>query len=260
MPVLIGTSGWQYKDWRDRFYPKGVAQTRWLEFFAERFQTVEVNNSFYHLPKAETFAKWAKRTPGDFIVGVKASRYLTHIKRLKEPEEPVGRLMERARLLGGKLGPVLLQLPPNLQIDLPALARTLDLFGADVLLTVEPRHVSWFTPDLRSLLEERNVAYCLADRDAQPLGPVWRTAAWGYLRFHSGLTAPLPCYGRKDMAEWAARLADLWGPDDTVYVYFNNDPRGCAVRDAIVFAEEVAKVGLVPSRVPQLADVIAGDL
>jgi uncharacterized protein YecE (DUF72 family) len=125
VPVLVGTSGWQYAHWRGRFYPEGLGQARWLEHYADRFATVESNNAFYRLPEASTFEAWAARTPPDFVMAVKASRYLTHVRRLREPEEPVHRLLDRARHLGGKLGPVLLQLPPNLQADPEALDRTL---------------------------------------------------------------------------------------------------------------------------------------
>src|SRR5439155_11917199 len=132
MPCIIGTSGWQYKHWRDTFYPPDVPGSRWLEYFAARFQTVEVNNTFYRLPQASTFRTWAERTPDDFVVAVKMSRYLTHVKRLKDPEEPVSRFLERARCLGPKLGPVLLQLPPNLEASHDALARTLGLLTPSV--------------------------------------------------------------------------------------------------------------------------------
>ena len=124
MAVLIGTSGWMYRHWRETFYPKGVAQKRWLEFYAERFATVESNNAFYMLPEGPTFRAWAERTPGDFVMAVKMSRYLTHIKRLAEPDEPIRRFVSRASELGSKLGPVLLQLPPSLQLDIPRLRRT----------------------------------------------------------------------------------------------------------------------------------------
>src|SRR3954467_5359802 len=132
MTTRIGTSGWQYGHWRDRLYPRGVAQARWLEHYAERFATVESNAAFYRLPEADTFAAWAGRTPDDFVMAVKASRYLTHVRRLKEPEEPGGGLLERARRLGSKLGPILLQLPPNLQAELELLDRTLRCFPDDV--------------------------------------------------------------------------------------------------------------------------------
>jgi uncharacterized protein YecE (DUF72 family) len=255
MPVYIGTSGWQYRHWKEAFYPQGVPQKGWLEFYAQRFQTVELNNSFYHLPKAESFASWAERTPADFIVAAKVSRYLTHIKRLKDPAEPVSRFMKNASFLGSKLGPLLLQLPPTLQADLPALDQTLAEFPAPVRVAVEFRHPSWFTPETKKLLETRGAACCLADRDGKPVTELWRTADWGFVRWHHGLSRPPPCYRRKDMTEWAQRIAGLWSPEEDVYAFFNNDPRGCALRDAAVFARETEAVGLRPTRVPARDEV-----
>jgi uncharacterized protein YecE (DUF72 family) len=257
MPVLIGTSGWQYGHWRGRFYPQRLAQARWLEHYAERFATVESNNAFYRLPEAGTFAAWAARTPPDFVMAVKASRYLTHIRRLREPEEPVDRLLDRARHLGGKLGPVLLQLPPNLQADPAALDRTLRAFPAGVRVAFEPRHESWFSDEVRGLLAEHGAALCLADSPRRRT-PLWRTAEWTYLRLHEGRASPRPCYGRQALAGWAGRLADLVGPDADAYVYFNNDPAGCAVRDARVFARAAARAGLRPTRVPAAGEVRVG--
>ncbi len=254
MTVYVGTSGWQYRHWRDTFYPKGVAQSRWLEFFVERFQTVELNNSFYHLPKEETFAKWRERTPDDFILAAKMIRYLTHIKKLKEPQEPVARFMKHARHLGPKLGPILIQLPPTLRVDLPALEETLDEFPAGVRVAVEFRHDSWYTEQTRSLLEAKGAAFCLADSPRRTT-PVWRTTDWGYLRLHEGRGTPNPCYDEEALDEWARRLAEHWSVEDDVYVFFNNDPGGCAVRDVRVFARATTNAGLAPSRVPDAADI-----
>ena len=249
MPVLVGTSGWQYRDWRGRLYPQRLAQGRWLEHYAERFATVESNNAFYRLPEPATFAAWAERTPPDFVMAVKASRFLTHVKRLREPEEPVGRLLDHARHLGAKLGPVLLQLPPTLKADPPALERTLRAFPADVRVAVEPRHDSWWTDEIRDLLGAHGAALCLADSPHRHT-PVWRTADWTYLRLHEGTAHPRPCDDRQVRAAWAGRLAELVGADADANVYLNNDPGGCAVRDADRFAEEATGAGLSPTRVP----------
>lgn len=249
MPVLIGTSGWQYRSWKERFY-EGVVQRRWLEHYAERFQTVEVNNAFYMLPKPETFAAWAERTPDDFVVAVKMNRYVTHIKRLQDSRESVTRFMEHASRLGTKLGPVLIQLPPNLKADLSALRDVLECFAADARVCVEFRHDTWYTPEVRAELERRDVAICLADRLSKPITPLWKTASWGYVRFHHGVGRPIPCYRKRDLEEWAARVAELWTDSDDVFVYFNNDPEGCAVRDARLFADFVRDSGLTPTRVP----------
>ena len=249
MPVLIGTSGWQYKDWRGAFYPVDLPQARWLEFYAERFRVQEVNNAFYRLPEASTFAAWAERTPDDFVMVVKASRFLTHIKRLKDPEEPVARFVERASHLGAKLGPVLLQLPPTMRCDPERLDHALAQFPPDWRLAVEFRHETWFTDETRAVLVGRRAAFCLADSPRRRT-PVWRTTDWGYLRLHEGTGSPHPCYTPSALDKWATRLAELHGADAEVFVFFNNDPRGCAVRDAVRFADACRAQGLDPTRVP----------
>jgi uncharacterized protein YecE (DUF72 family) len=249
MPVLIGTSGWQYRHWRERFYPAGLPQARWLEHYAERFSTVEVNNAFYRLPERHTFQEWAERTPADFVVTVKASRYLTHIRRLRDPQEPVKRLLERSDGLGPKLGPFLLQFPPNLRADVDALDEVLTQFPEGVKVAVEPRHASWFDQATKRVLERHGAAYCLSDSIGRR-SPHWRTANWGYLRMHEGRAKPHPCYGRSALRTWAERLAQLWPRSATVYVYFNNDEAACALRDAQRFAGAAANAGLEPTRVP----------
>jgi len=186
MPVRVGTSGWQYADWRGGLYPAGVPQRLWLQRYAEVFDTVEVNNAFYRLPERSVFESWRDRTPPGFLVAVKASRYLTHIKRLRDPAEPVARLLGRADGLGSKLGPVLLQLPPTLQGDVELLQGCLACFPGYVRVAVEPRHRSWWTPEVRRVLSSYNAALCWADRRSRPITPLWRTADWGYLRLHEG--------------------------------------------------------------------------
>ncbi|MGY1914736.1 DUF72 domain-containing protein [Blastococcus sp. SYSU DS0973] len=247
MTVIIGTSGWQYRDWRGAFYPQKLAQRLWLEHYVEHFATVESNNAFYRLPERETFVKWRERTPPDFRWAVKASRFLTHIKRLREPEEPVARLMGRAAGLEAKLDTILLQLPPTLKAD-PELLRTcLAQFPSGTRVAVEPRHESWWTDEIRALLERYGAALCWADRMEQPVAPLWRTADWGYLRFHTGLENWR--YRPETLQRWADRLAARYGEDD-VLVYFNNDPGCAAVIDACLFADAVRRAGGTPTRVP----------
>jgi uncharacterized protein YecE (DUF72 family) len=236
MPLLTGTSGWQYKDWRGVLYPPGCPQRLWLEEYGRRFQTVESNNAFYRLPTRETFADWRRRTPPGFVMAVKASRYLTHIKRLRDPEEPVHRLMEHAAGLGDRLGPVLLQLPPTLRADAAALDACLSCFPPGTRVAVEPRHDSWWTAGIRHVLERRGAALCWADRLSRPSTPLWRTTDWGYLRLHGGLASPPPRYGRRALATWARRIAETWPGEADVYAYFNNDAGGAAVLDAQAFA------------------------
>ena len=249
MPLLIGTSGWQYRDWRGRLYPEGVPLRSWLGHYSARFATVEVNNAFYRLPEARTFAGWAAATPDDFVVAVKASRYLTHVRRLRDPEEPVARLLARTEALGSKLGPVLLQLPPTLRADVAALERTLAAFPRGVRVAVEPRHDSWWADATRACLERHGAALCLAD-SAGASTPLWRTTDWGYVRFHRGRGAPSPCYGRQAIDTWAQRLAGLWDDRSDVFAYFNNDTNGCAPRDARVLALAAGRGGRTVTRVP----------
>ncbi len=250
--LYVGTSGWQYRHWRDRFYPKAVPQRAWLEYYAERFATVEINNTFYRLPPRTTFEQWAERFPADFVVAMKASRYLTHVKRLQEPEEPVHRMLEHAAPLGDRLGPVLLQLPPNLTFEPERLRATLAAFPSHVRVAVEPRHSSWFDDEaaLRDVLEARGAALCIADRASRLLAPLWRTADWGYVRFHAGLAHPPGCYGRAALLHWVERIDATWGTRADVFAYFNNDMHGCAVRDAVMFGNLAGRHGLHPSRVP----------
>jgi uncharacterized protein YecE (DUF72 family) len=238
--LRIGTSGWQYRDWRGSFYPSRLAATAWLEYYASHFDTVEVNNTFYRLPAQETFAKWAARVPDDFEFAIKASRYLTHYRRLREPEEPVERLVARAASLGRRLGVVLLQLPPDLKCVPSDLDRTLRAFGGRVRIAVEPRHVSWWNAEVRSLLESHSAALCLADRGSRAVTPLWRTADWAYVRFHFGRAQPSSCYGIRALTTWTRRLSELFGESADGYVYFNNDVHGCAVRDAATFGQLVS--------------------
>ena len=248
MAVIIGTSGWQYRDWRGAFYPPKLAQRRWLEHYAEHFATVESNNAFYRLPEFDTFVAWRDRTPADFRWAVKASRFLTHIKRLREPEEPVGRLMGRAAGLGTKLDATLLQLPPTLKVDADLLRDCLAQFPGGARVAVEPRHESWWTDEIRALLERYGAALCWADREEKPIAPLWRTTDWGYLRLHTG--AEGWGYRPETLQLWADRLAATWTAEEDVLVYFNNDPGCAAVRDAVVFADCVRRAGGTPTRVP----------
>ena len=257
--MLVGTSGWQYRDWRGVLYPSGVAQRRWLEYYAGQYATVENNGSFYRLPTQQTFADWRARTPDDFLMTVKASRYLTHVRRLRDPAEPVGRLMRAAAGLGDRLGPVLLQLPPDFRADAGALDQCLHEFSraaaggqagsgetglaGRVRVAVEFRHESWWTDEIRQLLARHHAALCWADRLGRPLTPEWRTADWGYLRLHEGAAQPWPRYGEKALHRWVRVIKQTWPDRADVFAYFNNDPGGAAVYDAAAFAAIVRREG-----------------
>jgi uncharacterized protein YecE (DUF72 family) len=258
MPMNIGTSGWQYRDWRGRLYPAGVPQRRWLEHYAQQYLTVENNNSFYRLPPRETFESWRERTPGDFVMAVKASRYLTHVRRLRDPAGPVARLLGAAAGLGPKLGPVLLQLPPTLKADPDLLDACLKEFRAAAAaageqgprVAVEPRHETWWTDEVRRVLAAHDATLCWADRRGRPITPLWRTATWGYLRFHEGTAQPWPSYGVQALRSWVARLSEAWPDQADVYVYFNNDQGGAAVVNSAQFASLAREAGRSVTRTP----------
>jgi uncharacterized protein YecE (DUF72 family) len=252
MPVYVGTSGWQYSSWRGVLYPPKLAQRGWLEHYAASFATVENNNAFYRLPSRETFESWRSRVPGDFVMAVKASRFLTHMKRLRDPEEPVHRLLDAAAGLGNRLGPILVQLPPNMVADPYRLEECLGQFPRSVRVAVEPRHDSWWTDETQKVLAGRGAALCWADVLSRPRTPLWRTADWGYLRLHQGAAKPWPRYGRQALRTWVERLAGAWSDKADIYVYFNNDPGGAAVRDASAFASLAESAGRTVTRTPVL--------
>ncbi|MCU1674311.1 MAG: hypothetical protein JWN77_2424 [Frankiales bacterium] len=256
MPVLIGTSGWQYAHWKRVFYPRTVPQRVWLEHHSALFQTVEVNNAFYRLPERRVFEQWAIRTPADYVITVKASRYLTHMKRLIEPQEPVQRLMERVAGLGAKLGSVLVQLPPTLKAEPGRLDETLEHFPKGTRVAVEPRHESWWTPDVETVLRDRGAALVWADRWSRPIAPLWRTTDWGYLRLHMGGGEPsIWPYEESVLAEWADRICATYSDDEDVYVYTNNDPEAAALRDAVTLGRLLRERGRTVTRLPEMEQV-----
>lgn len=233
MTVLVGTSGWQYNDWRGRFYPKDLPKSEWLRYFSEAFPTVEVNNTFYQLPKEETFVAWREASADGFLVAVKASRYITHIRRLRECRDPVRLLWSRCRRLGKKLGPVLFQLPPNFVADVELLESFLRLLPKTMRAAFEFRHPSWESDDTGAALDHAGCAFVLADRPGVRV-PNVITGGWSYVRFHQG-TRLGPGYTRSKLRKWADRIAEM--PSRHTFAYFNNDTGGAAVRDARVLAE-----------------------
>ncbi len=254
MPLIVGTSGWQYRHWKGMFYPAGVPQHSWLEYYAERFASVENDGTFYRLPDRETFTAWRQRTPEGFVMAIKASRFLTHVKRLKDPAEPVARLLAAASGLRSRLGPVLLQLPPTLAADPVRLSACLAEFGKKapaggrVRVAVEPRHESWWSEGTQALLAAHGAALCWADRAGHSQTPLWHPAGWGYLRFHEGDGRPWPRYRPSTLRSWLDRIKRAWPDAEAdVYAYFNNDTGGAAVLDAAAFAELAAQAGLAVS-------------
>ena len=233
--IRIGTSGWQYADWRGVLYERGLPQREWLRRYAEVFDTVELNYSFYRLPSVESFVAWREAVPRGFLIAPKMSRYLTHVRGLREPEDPVRRFVERASHLGDHLGPIVVQLPPTRQKDAGSLERTLAAFPRRQRVALEFRHESWFSDDVRALLEAHDAALVWADRDGRLRDPDWITASWMYVRMHGG-RGPSGNYGARVIASYADRLAAL---DLEAFVYFNNDSTGNAVRNARALARRL---------------------
>jgi uncharacterized protein YecE (DUF72 family) len=238
--VHVGTSGWQYRDWRGAFYPRDLPQRDWLPYFAHRFGTVEVNNSFYRLPERATFERWREQTPPGFIVTVKASRFITHLKRLKDPQDPVALFWERATGLGDRLGPVLFQLPPRFRADPDRLRRFLAVLPEAARPAFEFRDDSWLTDEVFSMLDAAGAALVWPDRPGAKVDlPV--VAGWLYVRFHQG-TRSGPDYRRDKLRRWASRIAAADARES--FLYFNNDPTGAAIRDARAMIELLEAEGL----------------
>jgi uncharacterized protein YecE (DUF72 family) len=230
--VRIGCSGWSYGDWRERFYPRGTPASRWLEHYASVFDTVEINATFYRLQAVETVRAWAEQVPAGFLFAVKASRFLTHMKRLREIEQGVGRFWERIEPLreARKLGPVLWQLPEGFKRDDEVLAGALrQLPRADHCF--EFRHPSWFAADVMRLLEEHGASLAIGHSALRPLPESSPVGPLAYLRFHYGERGRDGNYSDREIEVWRRRIA-AWRSKRPVFAYFNNDWRGYAPRNA----------------------------
>jgi len=233
--VHIGLSGWNYAHWRGGvFYPPRLPASRWLEFYAERFDTVEVNSTFYRLPRRDAVARWLEQTPDGFLFALKASRYLTHVKRLRDLVPGLERFLERVEpLLGSpKLGPLLWQLPPTFRRDHERLAEALALLPRELRHCIEFRDPSWFVEETYALLREHRIALAIGDRrQVHGFQAHELTADWTYVRFHSGTRGRRGNYSESELREWAKRLRD-WSRTHEVFAYFNNDWEGFAPRNA----------------------------
>ena len=230
--VWIGASGWVYKHWRNGvFYPKGLPVDEQLAYYADQFSTVEVNNTFYRLPERDVFESWREQTPKAFLFAVKASRYLTHMKKLNEPEEPIERLMDHASGLKEKLGPILFQFPHTWPVHVERLEPFLKLIRRrrGKRFAFEFRHKSWLTEEVYKLLEEADAALCMPLAPGMPIDERL-TTSWTYIRFHHGTHEV--GFTAQHLAAWAKRIRSLVRKGVDVYAYFNNDAEGHAIRDA----------------------------
>ncbi len=229
--LRIGCSGWQYRHWRGNFYPAELPVSRWFDFYATRFDTVELNNSFYRLPEKATFARWRAGAPPGFLFAVKASRYLTHMKKLKDAAEPLARLFGSVRGLGRLLGPVLYQLPPHWGRDAERLDSFLALIPRDVRQAVEFRDPSWYCDEIYERLERHHVALCLHDMKGSASGRL-SVGPFVYVRFHGSGSKYGGRYPDSMLADWAEWLSEQHSKGRPIYAYFNNDVGGHAPRDA----------------------------
>ena len=238
--VHVGCSGWNYRDWRERFYPKGLPARRWLEHYAQQFDTVEVNNTFYRLPNRSAVEGWAEQTPKRFVFAVKASRYLTHIKRLTAMGDGVQRYYDRIEPLidAKKLGPVLWQLPGNFQRDDERLRQALEAMPKG-RHCIEFRHPSWFQGDVYRLLRKHRVALVIGDHPERPFQTYELTASWTFVRFHYGKRGRNGNYSAREIEQWAERLRG-WRERVEVYAYFNNDWQAYAVENALALKRLLA--------------------
>lgn len=235
----IGTSGWQYKHWRERFYPRGLGTGAWFDYYAQRFQTVEINSSFYRQPSDDTWKHWAESAPPRFRYAVKGNRFITHIKRLKEVEDPLDRFFKGATRLGESLGPVLFQTPPNFRRtpeNAGRLEHFVSLLPQRCRCVLEFRHSSWFGDDTLDLLRRGRVAFCSYDMPRVDC-PLTSTCSLAYIRMHGSESLYASNYTDTMLRSWASKLRALATGVDEVWVYFNNDAQAFAVYNALNLRE-----------------------
>lgn len=228
---IVGTSGWHYDDWKGRFYPEKLPRSKWLGFFANYFSTVELNNTFYRLPSEKVFQNWHDTTPADFIFAVKMSRFVTHIKRLNDTGEAIHNFMSRATLLKDKLGPVLYQLPPGLHRDDARLTAFMAELPPEYKHVIEFRHESWLTDEVYDILRKYSTGICVFDMPGLSC-PLLATTGFAYIRFHGKDSLYSSCYSDEELTDWAEKIQKLARNLDTVYIYFNNDVQGFALKNA----------------------------
>ena len=229
--VHVGCSGWVYRHWRGIFYPEGLPQKRWFERYAEEFDTVEINASFYRLPLASTFDGWREKAPAGFRYAVKANRFLTHMKKLVGCDEEIDNFINLARRLQSTLGPILYQLPPSLHKDLERLGRFLERLPGDLEHVVEFRHASWYDEDVLALLDEHGVGFVAHDLKGLE-SPRWASGRTAYVRFHGAGGKYWGRYSDEALLEWTDWIAAQRRLRRSVWCYFNNDIHGHAIEDA----------------------------
>lgn len=242
--ICIGTSGWHYGHWRERYYPVKLPSPRWLSYYAQTFNTVELNNSFYRLPTEKAFLTWKEETPPGFCFAVKSSRLITHMHKLHNIDQPLENFVSRARLLGDKLGPILYQLPPNLQKNETLLEDFASRLPADLRHVFEFRHASWFDPAIFAIMERRDIGFCIFDAPRRAC-PEVVTSSFVYFRFHGSASLYSSCYTDRELDVWAGRVRRLSEGRSAAYIFFNNDAEACAVYNALTLREKLVGLGAI---------------
>ncbi len=230
--IYIGTSGWNYDHWQGPFYPQDVEKQKWLEYYQERFLSVEINNSFYQLPDKKTFAGWKNTVREDFIFSVKASRYITHMKKLKQPKEALHNFTDNVISLEEKLGPLLFQLPPNWKRNPQRLENFFKLCPDNLWYTFEFRDPDWWHDEIYDILKEHNAAFCVFEL-ADTSSPIEITSDIVYIRLHGPGDAYEGSYNDKTLESWAEKIKKWVDQDKVVFLYFDNDQNGYAAQNAL---------------------------
>ena len=228
----IGTSGWHYDHWRGLYYPEEVPKPKWLQFYAGQFNTVELNNSFYHLPSEKAFSTWRGSTPDEFVLAVKVSRFITHIKRLRNLGTALENFLSRATFLGNKLGPLLYQLPPNMKRNDEVLKNFLSSLPQEYQHVFEFRNESWIDASVFHILEQYDAGFCAFDMPGFNC-PLVATSSFAYIRFHGAESLYSSCYTDEELLRWADRISALGKNLQAVYIYFNNDAEAFAIKNAV---------------------------
>jgi uncharacterized protein YecE (DUF72 family) len=239
--VRIGTSGWYYNHWLKRFYPADLPKNKWFLHYAQTFDSVEINNTFYQLPKGASVERWYSQAPGNFLYAVKANRFITHIKKLKNLVGELQRFLTSVEVLKEKLGPILFQLPPSLHQNIGLLGDFLKLLPSHNQNVFEFRHKSWYDDDTFELLKEFNSAFCIHDMPGAQT-PKVLTADFLYVRFHGQTERYASNYSGRALKEWADWIQDNVGTIKAVYAYFNNDAEANAVKNAIKLKNLLAEI------------------
>jgi uncharacterized protein YecE (DUF72 family) len=236
--IYVGTSGWSYQHWRGTFYPEGTKVKDHFQYYLSHFKTVEINNTFYSLPKKETFIKWKEQVPADFIYVIKASRFITHMKKLHDPEESIALFFEHASLLKEKIGAILFQLPPGMKSDIELLHNFLKTLPKGYRYVFEFRNVDWYRDEIYKLLQKYNCAFCIYELEGHQ-SPVKVTADFVYLRLHGPGRKYQGSYSDEVLSQWAEQCRE-WSKTKDVFVYFDNDENGYAAFNAITLKRMVS--------------------